>query len=375
MGASSRLRTYQYLDLWKEAGFGTMVSPFFNEAYLKQVYSHQKPALWNVLQCYFRRFFVLFSAFRYDFIWVEKELFPFLPAWGERFLRAAGLRLLLDYDDAVFHNYDQSPRPLVRALLSNKIDQAMRAAACVFVGNEYLAERARKAGAQRISFLRTVVDQEKYSWSPRQQEAPVAKAGIVRGAEDDSLPRQKDLPTIGWIGSPSTLKYLSLMSKALADVYQKVPFRFVLVNSETAKYRNLLHLPEGVVEHLVWSEDEEVSQLHRMDIGIMPLPDDPWERGKCAYKLIQYMACGLPVVASPVGMNKELVCHGRNGFLAQSDKDWEESLLQLLENPEIRQAMGKEGKGLIARDYTLTGNFQRIKKELEELEFLIPGDQ
>src|SRR5690606_38569643 len=111
---------------------------------------------------------------------------------------------------------------------------------------------------------------------------------------------------------------LKLVSPALTKLYRKKPFRFVLINGGSVRYRQYLELPEQAIAHYVWSEQDEVSQIHQMDIGIMPLPDDPWERGKCAYKLIQYMACGLPVVASPVGMNTEVVSHGRNGYLADS---------------------------------------------------------
>ncbi|WP_084454745.1 glycosyltransferase family 4 protein [Algoriphagus terrigena] len=366
MGASSRLRTYQFLPLWEQAGHTIRVSSFFNDDYLTQVYAHRRPEVWNVLRCYLRRFVVLFSVFRYDYVWVEKELFPFLPAWAERLLSAVGVRLLLDYDDAVFHNYDLSKKAWVRTLFSNKIDQVMKAATYVFAGNEYLADRARKAGADRVIILRTVVDHEKYRQIPILKKHRTLPTGVGYSEVADASTGSPDLPTIGWIGSPSTLKYLGLVSEALSELYQRVPFRFVLINGGSVRYGKYLALPKEAIVHLVWSEPEEVAQLSALDIGIMPLPDDPWEQGKCAYKLIQYMACGLPVVASPVGMNNEVVCHGQNGFLASTQQEWVGYLEVLLRSSETRQAMGIAGKALVEREYTLAGNFQKLKRVLSE---------
>ena len=361
MGASSRMRTYQYLPLWKQAGHGVKVSSFFNEAYLSQVYALRRPGVWNVLKCYLRRFLILFTAVRYDYVWVEKELFPFVPAWVEALLSALGLRLILDYDDAVFHNYDKSKNPWVRTWLPKKIDRVMKAAYLVLAGNRYLAQRAACAGATRIEILPTVIDLKKYAQPPvfgKSRMIGVGSPTPAMGSDDPGM--DPPVVTVGWIGSPSTLKYLGLVSQALTRLYGKTPFRFVLVNGGSVRYQQYLKLPPEAVTRLVWSEEEEVGQIRQMDIGIMPLPDDPWERGKCAYKLIQYMACGLPVVASPVGMNTEVVHHGQNGYLAHSEEDWVEYLGRLLADAEARRSMGEEGRLLVEREFTLEGNFKKM---------------
>ena len=369
MGASSRLRTYQFLPLWRQAGHMVKVSSFFNEGYLTQVYTHRRPEVGKVLRCYLRRFFILFSVFRYDYIWVEKELFPFVPAWAEQLLRALGVRLVMDYDDAVFHNYDQSKNFWVRKFLADKIDRVMKSAFLVFAGNPYLAQRAERSGARRVVILPTVIDPKKYRLVP----AAVKPRGIPaevypsRVSVQGDSPAPERLPAIGWIGSPSTLRYLGLVSRALTRLYQKTPFRFILINGGSVRYQEYLKLPEEAVTRLVWSEPEEVSQIHQMDIGIMPLPSDPWERGKCAYKLIQYMACGLPVVASPVGMNTEVVSHGRNGFLAETEDEWVEYLGKLLADSEVRREMGGKGRTLIEDKFTLEKNFEKMQRTLREL--------
>ncbi|SNS74784.1 Glycosyltransferase involved in cell wall bisynthesis [Belliella buryatensis] len=338
MGASSRLRTFQYLPLWQAVGDEIAVHPFFNEAYLNAIYSKTTPNIFNVLFCYFRRVLVLFTASKYDHIIIEKELFPFLPAWAEYLLSKTANGYLVDYDDAVFHNYDRSPNAFVRSTMGNKIDHVIKRARVVLVGNKYLQERAERAGARQIVHLPTVIDSHRYNSVPKEENT---------------------LPIIGWIGSPTTLKYLKEILPTLEEVNKKSPFVLMVVNDNRTELTY-----SGQLELRAWSEETEVSSIQQMDIGIMPLEDSPWERGKCAYKLIQYMACGLPVVASPIGMNTEVVKHEENGFLATTDQEWIESLTKLLTNPHLRQSFGKAGHQLVQEKYTLEKNFEILKKVL-----------
>ena len=112
-------------------------------------------------------------------------------------------------------------------------------------------------------------------------------------------------------------------------------------------------LPAVPTEHVPWTEAAEVAAIAEFDVGIMPLADEPWERGKCGYKLIQYMACGLPVVASPVGVNRQIVEHGVNGFLAETPTQWDEALRTLLADPALRQRMGQAGRQKVERQFSL----------------------
>ncbi|AEL27426.1 glycosyl transferase group 1 [Cyclobacterium marinum DSM 745] len=337
-GASSRLRTFQYLPLWEKMGYSVSVSSFFSERYLEKIYNHQSPGIWHVLKCYFRRFSLLFTVYKYDLIIIEKEIFPYLPAIAEWILsKIKGY--WVDYDDAVFHNYDQGTNRLVSLLMSNKIDQVMQFANRVIVGNDYLKRRATLAGASNIVVFPTVINTLRYNKK-------------VYNSINTTV-------TIGWIGSPSTLKYLEPMLPVLNWLHQHYSIKFLLVNGKSKiKF-------EGEIESIIWTEEGEVDAIHKMDIGIMPLPDNPWENGKCAYKLIQYMACGLPVVASPIGMNKEVVNHGENGFLAGTSEEWKCSLEKLILDPQLRMEFGKKGREKVFREYTLRGNFMRYKKLVE----------
>ncbi|MGY6522416.1 MAG: glycosyltransferase family 4 protein [Mongoliitalea sp.] len=342
MGASSRLRTYQFVGLLEAEGYQVEVKPFFNERYLQQLYSGKKPATWNILRCYMRRIWILLRAKSYQVIWVEKEVFPYIPAslekWMYSFFKG---KLILDFDDAIFHNYDLHENQWIRKVLGTKIAHIMQQASVVLAGSPYLEEYAKRAGAVKIVSMPTVIDWKKYS-----QEFPVIPA---------------NQPTIGWIGSPSTQRYLHELIPVFGRIYAQNAFTLLIINSkEKLAY-------SGDMIHLQWSEEVEVAAIQQMDIGIMPLPDSAWEQGKCAYKLIQYMACGKAVIASPVGVNVEIVKDGYNGYLAATMQDWEEKLLFLLNNPNERKNMGKNGQSMVQANYTIDQNMKRIRKLLQEL--------
>jgi len=264
-----------------------------------------------------RRLWALTGTRQYQLVWIEKELFPWLPGWGERLLAATGVPYVLDYDDAVFHYYDRHRNPMVRAVLGRKIEKILPAAALCIAGNHYLAEFAEKWGARRVEIIPTVVDLERYS---------------VPG------PGRGDIFSIGWIGTPRTSKYLALIKPALREVCARGEAKLVLIGAGPVQL-------EGIpVEIRDWSETSEVSDIQSIDVGIMPLADDCFERGKCGYKLIQYMACGKPVVASPVGVNRSIFQHGKNGFLAQSHNDW----LHYLNTLKLDREKGSQ-MGMLAR--------------------------
>jgi len=334
--ASSRLRTFQFLPFWENYSDRVVVSPLLNEQYLRELYTNKRISKLNILRCYLKRALILLRAYRYDLIWVEKELFPYLPPVAEWLLfRTKGY--VVDYDDAIFHNYDLSKNPLVRRLLPRKIESVMRYSDLVWAGNPYLMDRASSAGAKRVCFLPTVINPVRYRLKTY-SASPVT--------------------CIGWIGSPTTQRYLQELLPVFESLHQQYPIRIVLVNGAKA-------LPfAGEMEVIPWTEEGEVDAILRMDIGIMPLPDNPWERGKCAYKLIQYMACGLPVVASPVGFNTTVVTHGLNGYLADTPEAWQTHLTDLILHPEKREAMGKQGYLRVQENYTVEKNIERIREEL-----------
>ena len=323
-GASSRLRFLQYLPYLESRGISIEHQALLGDDYLASIYAGERPSYLEILRSGLSRIKSLLHASRFDLVWIEAELFPFVPAVAERWLRVP---YVVDYDDATFHRYDRHRMAAIRRLLGDKIDIVMRHAALVVAGNEYLADRARRADAPRVERLPTVVDLNRYS--------------VVNGAETD-------FSTVGWIGTPITSMFLEDVATVVRELGET---RLVALGGSNR--------PD--VDVRPWSEDTEAGEIARFDVGIMPLPDNDWERGKCGYKLIQYMACGKPVVASPVGINKELVIHGENGFLATTTEEWRSSLEKLKQNAHLRKEMGERGRLLVEDHYCTAVTAPRLE--------------
>lgn len=326
-GASSRLRLMQYTTYLEAQGISSFLAPFFDEIYLERLYSGRS-TLGPTFFAYTRRIRQHMRASHIDLLWLEKEALPWLPWAIERALLPRAVPLVVDYDDAVFHRYDLHRSAAVRRLLGRKLDKLMSSASLVTAGNRYLADRAAAAGAPRVEIVPTVVDLTAYTRRPE--------------------PFSENAATVGWIGTPSTwTEYMAPMMPLLKRTAEAAGARITAVGAGRAAAAHPL------LDNLPWTEDSEVARIHAMDIGIMPLGDTPWARGKCGYKLIQYMACGIPVIASPVGVNVEIVEHGVNGFLASSEGEWAEALQTLLCDPSLRMRMGEAGRRKVEGDYSL----------------------
>ncbi len=336
LGASSRVRFGQY------AGPMSRIAPdlswqrqsLLDDRYLRAKYAGASTAP-HALRCYAARALALARTPPPDLWWVEKELWPWAPAWLERAVLSRR-PYALDFDDAIFHNYDRHRSALVRRLWGRKIDRLMAGAALVTAGNAYLANRASGAGARRVQIVPTVVDLDRYP--PRTAGDPAGD-----GTTD-----------IAWIGSPATVAYLRLLAEPLRQLTARHPVRLVVIGGGETR------LPGVDVVVKPWSAATEAADLARCHVGVMPLPDTPWERGKCGYKLIQYMACGLPVVASPVGVNREIVQPGQNGLLAADDTQWLDALEQLITDPALRVRMGQAARTTVEQRYSVQAVAPRL---------------
>lgn len=326
LGASSRYRSYQYLPFLEAGGHKVEVLPLLGDDYLLRLYAGRTIPVVGVAASYLKRLSRLLRRRGLDLIWVEYEAFPWLPAVVDLFLLKGKIPYIVDYDDAVFHRYDRHASSAVRWLLGRKIDRIMRSSASVIAGNEYLADRARSAGAGVVHVIPTVVDPARYALARR---------------------RDRDVFTVGWIGTPVTAPYLQIVREALERLAARVPCRVVTVGA------GRVDLGHVRVEDRAWAEESEAASLEDMDVGIMPLPDTPWERGKCGHKLIKYMASGLPVVASPVGVNATLVHEGVNGFLASTGDEWLRALEALQADSALRASMGSAGRACVEAEYSL----------------------
>ncbi len=348
MGSSSRVRCYQYLDYLESRGWQFVVEPLFGDDYIQGLYwgriSH-----WAVIRAYTRRLRILLGRERYDLIWLQREALPWFPAWIETALLRGRAPVVIDFDDAWFHRYDLHRWRAVRWLLSDKVDQIARQARMVIVGSAYLAERMRAAGVRRVEQLPSVVDVLKCH--PKSSR-DIPEPGVV----------------VGWIGSPATAHYLAAIGSVLRDFVQESGAHVVAVGAREGQMDGL------PIEVRPWTEATEADEVSRFDIGIMPLPDAPFERGKCGYKLIQYMAAGIPVVASRVGANASIVRDGIDGFLVSSPAEWASTLRTLSGKRGLRERMGASGRKRMEEHFSLQCAAPRLEQLLSSVASVPGGD-
>lgn len=332
--ASTRQRFVQYAPALAEAGMELTLSPLLDDAYVAGLVTGARPSRLSIARGYVERLKRVASARDFDLIWLHYEAFPYLPALFERLPLLAGRPVVYDADDAFFHAYDQSPSALVRRVLGRKLEPLLRRVSAATCGNDYVAVHARRF-CDRVLVVPTVVDTSVYR--------PLAE------------PRTGP-PVIGWIGSPSTWAQVRPMLPLLAELHRDHGIRFRAVGAGVAAEADR---QEGL-DLIEWREDGEVAEVQAMDVGIMPLIDSPFIRGKSGYKLIQYMACGLPTVASPIGVNAEIVEPGRTGFLATSEEEWRSALVRLIKDADLRGTLGAEGRRKAVRAYSLDSQAPRL---------------
>ena len=326
--ASSRQRFHQYEPALAAAGISVDFAPLLGDDHMRRLVAGQRATPLSVARAYGARIAALASARYYDVLWVQYELFPWLPGFVERLAMRSGKPIVVDLDDAIFHQYDQSPSRLVRTLLGSKLQPLLRSATACCCGNQYLRDFAARY-CPRTLVVPTVVDTDIYRPAPsRDPGAPLV---------------------IGWIGSPSTWVNVRPLLPVLKGLVESLGASIRVVGAGVAAERD--RFPG--LELVEWSEATEVAEVQGFDIGIMPVRDLPFERGKCGYKLIQYMACGKPVVASPVGVNADIVRDGENGYLTDTPESWRDRLTELLGDAQMRARMGAAGRKRAVDDYSL----------------------
>jgi len=347
MGASSRYRTLQYLPYLKEQNIDFDVKPLFSDAYLRYKYANGKENKLITIKSILKRIFVvLFEASKYDILVIEKELIPYFPPILEWYLKLRKIPYILDYDDAVWHNYDNHKKAIVRFLFKNKIASVIKNAKSVIAGSEYIKAFAQQFN-NNVHKIPTVIDMNKYQCSTKKNDM--------------------DKFIVGWIGSPSTSKYILYISEALkrfTDEYDAivhlVGFDFKLSSKIGFRYKII-----------PWSETTEVAEICKFDVGIMPLVDKPFERGKCGFKLIQYMGCKKPVIASSVGENNIIVEDGINGFLVNNENEFYEKLKFFYANRNIAKEFGINGFKKVNKFYSLQEsqkNYLKVLKKALEID-------
>jgi len=327
IGASSRIRTLQYfddlkIDYLKRFTFNSLIN---NEQLLFK-YKYKKYQFISILVSYLKRLILLLKIKSKDLIYIEKELYPYLPFFLEYFFLYKK-NYILNYDDAVFDYYESHKNIFIRYILSKKHKSLIKNSSLTICGNLFLANYAKNAGCKNIKILPSVINMKRYQY----------KKVVTNNKE----------PIICWIGSSATIVYLKEIEKPLQEIAKKNKFVLKIIGVNDYKINGVNIMTKK------WREDTEIDELINSDIGIMPLFNNRFSQGKCSYKLIQYMGVGLPVVASKIGENINTIKHGVNGYLAGNQNDWIKYLNFLINDPNLREKFGSKGKEIVKDKYSL----------------------
>jgi glycosyltransferase involved in cell wall biosynthesis len=337
-GGSSRFRIYQYLPFLRARGHEVAVSAFLSEKSYQIVYQpgkffHKAAA---ILAGLWRRLVLLPSLQRYDLCIIHREASPLGPGLVEWLAAKFSRRLIYDFDDAVFEpNVSPVNRFFAFLKSTQKISRLISQCDAVIAGNDYLESYAKQF-CPRSFVLPTPVDVRRFMPRDHKSQQPVV---------------------IGWIGSHTTAPYLSLVADALkslkAEFGQRVEIE--IVGAGEFRFNDVL------ARYKPWALEREPEDVQHFDIGIMPMPDNRWTRGKCGFKALLYMSVGAPVVCSPVGINREIVVSGENGFWAETSSQWHEALRQLVEYPTQRRKMGERCRQLVEEKFSLEKCAERLE--------------
>ena len=328
--ASHRVRLGQYVPGLRERGIDLQIHSLLDNAYVVRRFSGERAVIGDFLAGVWSRVRLLLDSDRFDAAIVHCELLPFFPAWLERQLLK--IPYIYDFDDAFFLRYRIGRLSRLSPVLGRKFDSFVRGAAAVTAGNRYLAEYASKHG-RNVTVLPSVVDTSVFR-------------PITTGVTQDAL-------TIGWIGSPSTAAYLDQLVEPLSQVATEGPTRLVVIGGRAPS------IPGVEVVELPWSSSTEVDDINSFDVGIMPLRNDDWARGKCAFKLIQYMACGIPVIASRVGANVDVVSSDC-GVLVDDSDSWVSAIRLMRDDESARKAMSLACRRRAVESYSLDGAVPKL---------------
>jgi glycosyltransferase involved in cell wall biosynthesis len=310
------------------------------EQYFPYLIAHQAEPKWQPLSGSWKERLVLYRQLPFfDAVCIQRRLLsPFEFYW----IRKRSSKILFDLDDAVMYRSSSSPRPhsLSRWL---KFRWMVKGSDVVTVGNQFLKDQVLKVDREkRVFVIPTSIDTNLY---PRKKKVPDPREIIL-----------------GWIGTKGNLKYLRKLEPVFETIRQRFPQAKLKIVSND--FYDSSHLP---IIKKPWKLEDENDDLVSFDIGLMPLSDDLWSRGKCGLKIIQYLSVGVPVVCTPVGINSDIVKDGENGFWAAHDQEWVDRLSTLIQNPNLRLQMGLKGIETVEQEYSLTVTSEKFLQVLQGL--------
>ena len=343
-----RFRIEQWEPLLSQRGVEITYAPFENKDLHGLLYQtgNMGRKLAHVSRGFARRLSLIRSIQHFDAVYIFREAALLGPAIFERLIKRTRVPVVFDFDDAIFVSYRSPSNGYLSYLkFAAKTKSICRLASHVMVGNSYLAEYARQFNPH-VTVVPTTIDTEKYS---------------VRQDKDS------DVPVIGWTGSFSTVQHLDTLRGALQKLARQQRFKLKVIG--TPEYRL-----EGVeVEAIRWRSESELDDLRPIDIGVMPLPNDAWSKGKCGLKALQFMALGIPTICSPVGVNTDIIRDGQNGFIADTEQEWVDKLGLLLRSADLREKIGRAGRLTVEQKYSAISQAARVYEVFESIALGAPG--
>jgi glycosyltransferase involved in cell wall biosynthesis len=274
---------------------------------------------------------------QYDIIFLQRKRFN-QPRLG--LLRRRAKKIVYDLDDAVMYRNSRAKNPL-SSTRRRRFVQMIKNSDFVIAGNEFLKKEVLPFNPN-VEVIPTAIDQERYHLK--------------------TYPPQEERITLGWIGDHGSIHYLEKMKPIFERIGRKYPHVELKIVCDT-----FFDCDQMKVVKENWNSEREVADLQGFDIGLMPLVDDPWSWGKCGLKIIQYQGVGVPVVCTPVGVNRDLVEDNVNGFYAMTPEEWEEKLSLLIENPILREQMGREGRRRVLENFTYQSCAPRLFSILDRV--------
>lgn len=334
---SQRFRVELYEPILQKHQLRYTIAPFMDEATWNVLYKQSstiKKAI-GILKSFLKRWALLFSAPQYRYVFIHREAAPLGPPLVEWMLaKVFRKKIIYDFDDAIWiPNTSEANKLAAQWKAFWKVKYICQWAYRITAGNAYLSNFAKQYN-EHVVLLPTCVDVEKGHWKLKQHHS--------------------NTPVIGWTGSHSTLVYLDDIVPVLKELQQEIAFEIVIIADKKPDWE----LPHQ--RFIPWNEQTEQEDLLQIDIGIMPLKENAWSEGKCGFKLIQYLALGIPAVAAPVGVNKNIIDHGVNGFLCTSKEEWKDCLKQLITNAAVRKQMGLVGREKIVKEYSIQAQEEKF---------------
>jgi glycosyltransferase involved in cell wall biosynthesis len=340
--ADTRYRIEQYLPGLKKAGIQADVRPFMSEK-LFTIYAERGRFLTKfreIAGAMDRRLWDVIKAKQYDLIFLHKEAFMFGPPWLEKALRGRSGALVYDMDDAYWSHPPQM-RQIGKALRDpHKIDEIIAFSDQILAGNGRIAEYARRLNPN-VTILPTVIDTNRYQ--PRTQN-------------------DNEQVTIGWVGRWSSAFYLDKLIDVFREICGKHPqVQIKLIGAGDVNWPGVKLISQP------WCMETEIEDIKSLTIGLMPLEDDGYARYKCGLKLLQYMGVGMPSVASPIGVNSEIIQDGINGYLANTPSEWYDRIDQLIDDPSLRTRLGAQGRHTVETQYSLENTLPLLIQTLHDV--------